>query len=80
MRESVSDESRVIALANETLQLTLLSLSDGSSLTLFFNTVMDLVIIEYRRVHVIFIIYLLSAEYGLLVRNPEDLPVAPLVH
>lgn len=41
---------------------------------------MDLVIVEYRCIHVVFIIYFLRAEYGLLVRDPKDLPVAPLVH
>jgi hypothetical protein len=79
MRESVSHESRIIALPYETLELTPIFLR-LCSLRLFDFPIMYLVVVKDRRVHVVFIIDLLCAEYGLLVRDPEYLPVAPLVH
>lgn len=82
MREGISHESRVITLPNKALEFTPICFLGlcGCSLALFLCAVMNLVVVKDGGVHVVFIIDLLCAEDGLLVRDPEDLPVAPFVH
>jgi hypothetical protein len=80
LRQGISNYSRIVSDSDKALKFRLLLLHNcgGSSFYALIFAV-DVLIINHWSIHVVFIIYFISAEDGFLIGYPENLPVTPFV-